>query len=266
LVFPQRRIWWYTTGPLTFILIYAAGPGKNAVDVSCLVISSHLTTLASFFWMQEKNQLSPTGLFKFLAIGLTDTPGQFHLPETRNEVTMAIEIVRSAGCPDKDIVHLSGFDATVDRISNALETSSWVHFACHGMQDHILGMKSAFALYDSELELGQISLRHLSNGQFAFLSVCNAASGLQDLPGEAMHLAAGLQFTGFQSVIASIWSISNKDAPIVANHTYKYLFRNGFSRRDPTEAATALNRAVSRLREDPEVTLDRWIPFIHFGI
>jgi len=74
LAFPQHRIWWYTTGPLTFIPIHAAGPGKSAVDVSRLVISSHLTTLASFFQMQEKNRLSSTGRFKFLSISLTDTP------------------------------------------------------------------------------------------------------------------------------------------------------------------------------------------------
>jgi tetratricopeptide (TPR) repeat protein len=266
LAFPQHRIWWYTTGPLTFIPIHAAGPGKNAVDVSRLVISSHLTTLASFFQMQEKNRLSSTGRFKFLSISLTDTPGQSCLPQTRNEVRRAVEIVRSAGCSERDIVRLNEFDATIDRVLSALETCSWAHFACHGMQDPILGMKSAFALHDGELELGQIASRHLSNAQFAFLSVCNAATGLRDLPGEAMHLAAGLQFTGFQSVIASMWSVSDADAPIVADHTYKYLFRNGFSKCDPTEAATALNRAVSCLREDPEVTLERWIPFIHFGI
>jgi hypothetical protein len=53
----------------------------------------------------------------------------------------------------------------------------------------------------------------------------------------------------------------------VASKTYQYLLRNGMQRYDPSEAAMALNRAVSSLREDSdEVTLDRWTPFIHFGI
>ena len=81
-----------------------------------------------------------------------------------------------------------------------------------------------------------------------------------------MHLAAGLQFAGFPSVIATMWSIRDDDAPEVADHTYQYLFRNGLQVLDPSEAATALNRAILHLREDPKVTVDRWAPFIHFGI
>jgi CHAT domain-containing protein len=126
-------------------------------------------------------------------------------------------------------------------------------------------LKSAFALHDGQLELGEIASKR-SKGQFAFLSACHAASGLKQLPGEAMHLAAGVQFAGFPSVIATMWSIRDDDAPKVADHTYRYLFRNGLQRLDPSEAATALNRAILHLREDPDVTVDRWAPFIHFGI
>jgi hypothetical protein len=46
--------------------------------------------------------------------------------------------------------------------------------------------------------------------------------------------------------------------------TYKYLFRNGLQGLDPSEAA--LNHTVLYLREDPNVTVDRWTPFVHFGI
>jgi hypothetical protein len=80
-----------------------------------------------------------------------------------------------------------------------------------------------------------------------------------------MHLAAGIQFTGFPSVIATMWGISDEVAPIVAGHTYEYLFRHGVQGCDPSEAAMALNCAVLRFRNDPNVTLDQWSPFIHFG-
>jgi CHAT domain-containing protein len=154
----------------------------------------------------------------------------------------------------------------VDRVSHALDSCSWVHFACHGYQDSILGMKSAFSLYDGHLELSKIASKRLSTGQFAFLSACHAASGLKDLPGEAMHLAAGIQFAGFPSVIATLWRIRDEDAPKVAYDTYSYLLRNGIDGYDLSDAATALNRAVLALRNDPEVTIDRWAPFVHFGI
>ena len=81
-----------------------------------------------------------------------------------------------------------------------------------------------------------------------------------------MHLAAGLQFVGFPSIVATMWNICDEDAPKVAEETYRYLFRNGIQALNPSEAAMALNRAILRLREDPSVTVDRWAPFVHFGI
>ena len=269
----QRRIWWYPTGPLTFIPIHAAGPGGAvATDVSRLVISSYVTYLDSLLQAQKRHrQNTAIHRLKLLAVSQPNTPNLPVLPQSIAEVDKLVEAVHSAaGCSDacskEDIMHLDGSDATVNRVLAALDSCSWVHFACHGIQDPVLGMKSAFALYDGPLELAEIASKRLSSGQFAFLSACHAASGLKELPGEAMHLAAGLQFAGFPSVIATMWNICDDDAPEVADHTYQYLFRNGLQGLDPSEAATALNRAILHLREDPKVTVDRWAPFIHFGI
>jgi hypothetical protein len=260
---PEYRIWWYPTGPLTFLPIHAAGGGKG-VDVSHIVISSYMTTLQSLFKAKKPAQHSLAEQ-KFLSISQHNTPNQSSLPRSMEEVEKVVQVLSSAGWSEKDIVSLNGLDATVDRVSAALDVCSWVHFACHGMQHPSLGMKSGFALQDGNLELGQIASKRLTTGQFAFLSVCHAASGHKDLPGEALHLAAGLQFAGFSSVIATMWGISDNDAPKVAAYTYEYLFRNGVEKLDYSEAATALNRAVLHLREDPRVTLDRWAPYIHFG-
>lgn len=186
---PQQRVWWYPTGPLTFLPIHAAGPAKSPIDVSTLVISSYATTLGSLFQAQEKKGQRRLGHQRLLAISQTDTPGQTQLPQSAKEVQKLIEVVRSAGWSAEDIVRLDSTDATVDLVSAALDTCSWAHFACHGVQDPSFGMKSAFALHDGALELGQIAAKRLSTGQFAFLSVCHAASGMRDLPGEAMHLA-----------------------------------------------------------------------------
>ncbi|KIM83489.1 hypothetical protein PILCRDRAFT_69143 [Piloderma croceum F 1598] len=263
---PQHRIWWYLTGPLTFIPIHAAGPDKGAIDISRMVISSYVTTLDSLFKAQQKFIQGSVGRQRLMAISQPNTPGQNPIPQCTQEVQSIIKGASSVGWMLEDIVALHGPDATVERVLTALDTCSWAHFACHGSQDPVLGMKSAFALHDGHLELGQIVSKQLSVGQFAFLSACYAASGLKELPGEAMHLAAGLQFAGFLSVIATMWAIHDEDAPKIADHTYQYLFRNGMKGLDPSDAATALNHAVLALREDPDVTIDRWAPFIHFGI
>jgi hypothetical protein len=98
-------------------------------------------------------------------------------------------------------------------------------------------LKNACALRDGRLELGQ--------GGFLSDSLLFYRLAMQH-PGGAMHLAAGLHFPGFPSVIATIWGISDEDAP--------------------SDAAAALNHAVLALREDPDVTTDRWATFVHFGI
>jgi CHAT domain-containing protein len=263
---PQHRIWWYLTGPLTFIPIHAAGPDKGPVDVSRMIISSYVTTLDSLFQAQKKIARSSARQQRLLAISQPDTHGQSAIPHCTQEVLNIVEGAASAGWPKEDIVHLHRLDATVERVSSAMDTCSWVHFACHASQDPILGTKSAFVLHNGHLELGQIASKRVSVGKFAFLSACHAASGLKELPGEAMHLAAGLQFAGFPSVIATMWGICDEDGPKVADHTYQYLFRNGMEGLDPSDAATALNRAVLHLRDDPKVTIDRWAPFIHFGV
>jgi hypothetical protein len=63
-----------------------------------------------------------------------------------------------------------------------------------------------------------------------------------------------------------MWNIRDEDAQKVAYHTYQYLFRNGLEGLNPSEAAIALNHAILHLREDPNITVDRWAPFIHYGI
>jgi hypothetical protein len=255
----KHHIFWYPTGPLTFIPIHAAGPG-GTVDVTNLVISSYVTTLSSSLQAQKK---CTRGLGRFLAVSQPDTPGQNPIPLSTEEVDKVVQVVSLS---TDNIVWLHGSDATVDRVSSALDLCSWVHFACHGMQHPTSGLNSAFALHDGNLDIAKIAPKKLPNAQFAFLSVCHAAAGVRDIPGEAMHLAGGLQFAGFPSIIATMWGIRDADAPIVANHTYEYLFRNGAEAFNPSDAAAALNRAVLRLREDPNVTVDRWAPFIHFGM
>lgn len=264
---PQRRIWWYPTGPLTFVPIHAAGPSKD-IDVSRMVISSYAITLSSLLRAQQKYRRVPCikDDWKLLSVCQPQTPGQSSLPHTTGEVEKVIQMFCSSGWSRKNTVCLSGSEATVESVSSALESSSWVHLACHAFQDSILGMQSGFALHDGALKLHHIASKNLANGQFAFLSACQAATGLETLPGEALHLAAGLQFAGFPSVIASMWSICDGDAPKVAEHTYRYLFRNGLQQLDPSEVAMALNHAILHLRDDASITVDRWASFICFGI
>ena len=249
----QHQIWWYLTGHLTFIPIHAAGSGsRHATDISHLVISSYVTSLNSLFKAQGRHSQVANHELKLLVVSQPNTLNLRPLPQSILEVERQIKAsysgaVNSDNCIKGDILHLNGSDATVNHVSTSLDLCSLVHFACHRSQDPVYGMQSAFVLHDGHLKLSEIAFKRLSNGQFAFLSACHAASGLKELPGEAMHLAAGVLFAGFPSVIATMWAIQDEDAPRVACHIYWHLFCNGLQGFNPSEVAMALNHAIQHL-------------------
>ncbi|KAG2151575.1 uncharacterized protein EDB93DRAFT_1138204, partial [Suillus bovinus] len=97
----------------------------------------------------------------------------------------------------------------------------------------------------------------LSRHEFAFLSTCETAVGDFRTPDEVIHLVAGLQFAGVDSVVGTMWK---------SRHSTKNLCKDGpmNSRR----AAWALYRAVQSLacNENIIMPLDRRIVFVHIGI
>ncbi|KAF8604318.1 hypothetical protein BDV93DRAFT_555591 [Ceratobasidium sp. AG-I] len=91
------------------------------------------------------------------------------------------------------------------------------------------------------------------------------AKGDSNLPDEAVHLAAGMLMAGFPSVIATMWSIRDEDAPLVAEEVYASLLEGG--EPDSRRAGRALHAAVERLREKVgEKEFASWVPYIHLGI
>ncbi|KAJ6548953.1 CHAT domain-containing protein [Mycena capillaripes] len=126
--------------------------------------------------------------------------------------------------------------------------SSWVHFACHGVQDGSTPTDSALLLAgSSKLTLeGSIHL-NLPHADLAFLSACQTATGDKELRCESVHLAAGMLLAGYRRVIATMWSIMDNDAPQAAKDVYEHLFKT--LPPDSTRAAKVLHVAVKNLRE-----------------
>jgi len=70
---------------------------------------------------------------------------------------------------------------------------------------------------------------------------------------------------GYGSVVGTMWSIRDNDAPIIAERFYKYLIEEAGG--DSSKAAYALHDAVAHLRSlRGENEFGCWVPFIHLGI
>lgn len=252
------HITWCTTGSLSFLPLHAAGryngSQPNAFD---LVVSSYTPTLNALLSTNLPISLSHSGV---LAVGQEHTVGLSDLPNTVLELAAIKQYAKATR-----YLQLDGDKATVDAVLSAMDEYSWIHLACHATQKTGDPTRSAFHLYDGDLALSTITKQSFKHKGVAFLSACQTAKGDENLPDEAVHLAAGMMMAGYPSVIATMWGIDDVDAPEVARRVYADLLRDG--RMNCTGASRALHKAVTGLRgEIGEESFVRWVPFVHIGV
>jgi CHAT domain-containing protein len=258
------HITWCLTGPLTFLPIHAAGvyDAKDAPKIFDYVVSSYIPTLSSLLAAKRCPPKSNQTV-RLLTVSQQATPGLNPLPGTVDELD-AIQTLRSS----KGRLHITRLDdreATVPAVLQDMKECSWIHLACHGIQNTASPIESAFHLIDNPLTLKKIMKQTFTHAEFAFLSACQTAKGDSDLPEESIHLAAGMLMAGYGSVVGTMWSIRDDDGPIIAQKFYKYLIDEAGG--DSSRAAYALHDAVANLRSvRGESNFASWVPFIHLGI
>ncbi|KAJ7434956.1 CHAT domain-containing protein [Mycena latifolia] len=263
-----QRIWWCPTGPLTFLPIHAAGlygeEESLGSKLSDFVISSYAPSLTALI---EGFRVNPDSLNgpRLLAVAQPVAEGQSYLPGTTQELNHIEHYAKGK----MRVTRLEEDIATIDNVEKGMAESSWVHFACHGLQDSLNPIKSALLLAgQSRLTLSSIIKLSLPQADLAFLSACETAKGAYDLQEESVHLAAGMLLAGYRTVIATMWSIGDNDAVDVAGDVYEHLFKS--SPPDSTRAAEALHRAVTNLRESEKKKESKdfayWVSFIHVGV
>ncbi|KAG9078681.1 hypothetical protein FRC06_008244, partial [Ceratobasidium sp. 370] len=251
------HITWCATGPLAFLPIHAAGyyddPPSRVFDY---VVSSYTPTLSAML----ASHRTPTEFRGILAVGQANTAGCTPLPGTVAELE-AISAQAGSVC----YTQIDGENATREAILAGMETHDWVHLACHGSQNIADPTKSAFHLHDGTLDLATITRKSMKGASLAFLSACQTATGDEKLADEAVHLAAGMLVAGYRAVIATMWSIHDSDAPVIAEKLYGSLLKDGVP--DGSRAARGLHDAVEYLRNKVgEKEYTRWVPYVHFGM
>ncbi|KAJ7227002.1 CHAT domain-containing protein [Mycena pura] len=272
------RLWWCPTGPLSFFPLHAAGIyGKDETDcISDYIISSYTPTLTALLDPPKNKPFS----IKMTAVIQPNAP-KFSkdftpLPGSREELLSIKKWVPSGWLTSLG----DSTDATVQTSLAHLRQSSIVHFACHGVQDLAQPHESSLILSDGQIKVSELMHRPEDDGGdtvkdnffFAFLSACETAKGDPNAPNEAMHLAATLLFTGFRSVVATLWTMQDEDGPKIADKFYEYLFKNcNFGSNPPVlpdlnKSAEALHYAVLQLRREPDISFKRWVPFVHYGL
>jgi len=267
----RSRIWLCPTAAFTSIPLHAANPCQTKADRSgkepCLedlYICSYTPTLSALVRSRQmmKKRVPPS----FVAIG----QGQPGAGKGKALLTVdsELELVHKLVPVTANRTTISGDAATRTGALEALERNTWVHLACHGKQDPTQPYNSHFVMRDEHLTLLDIMEKDIPHAEFAFLSACHTAVGDEKTPDEVIHLAAGLQFSGFKSVIGTLWEVDDGVAKHIVEAFYKYMFmdlKDGAGVvMDCSKAAWALNCATHAVKT--KVPLEQRIVFIHIGV
>ncbi|GAB1519472.1 hypothetical protein RhiTH_002540 [Rhizoctonia solani] len=252
------HITWCPTGIASFLPFHAAGDyGHPHARVFNYVVSSYTPTLTALLSASPRCLTSDS---RILGIGQEATPGYQPLPGIVRE----LEYIKGHMQNVADYSELMNDKATRDTVLEAMEHHDWVHLACHANQDVGDPTKSGFLLHDGRLDLATITRRSFKNKGLAFLSACQTATGDERLPDEAVHLASGMIIAGYPSVVGTLWSVSDSDAPLVADQIYRHIVK--IKKVGSGEVGRALHSAVGALREGiGEKEFIRWVPYIHIG-
>ncbi|KAF8676366.1 TPR-like protein, partial [Rhizoctonia solani] len=252
------HITWCPTGALSFLPLHAAGDyDMTQSRVFDYAVSSYTPTLTALL---GSGSSSTNCRPRILGVGQAATPGLTPLPGT----TIELGYLQAHSKQRTDYWQLTDERATRKAVLDAMDDYDWVHLACHASQDLRDSTKSRFYLHDGTLDLSAINQRIFKSKGLAYLSACQTATGDEKLPDEAIHLASGMLMAGYQSVIASLWSVVDEDAPFVADKVYGRLLEDG--KVGNGEAGRALHDAVAGLREKVgEKEFGRWVPYIHIG-
>ncbi|EJD07022.1 TPR-like protein [Fomitiporia mediterranea MF3/22] len=247
------HIWWCPTSVLSALPFHAAGPFKDADGATKYLLDDYISSYTPTFGALINAQ-SGGAEEEATVLVIGDTS----LRSAKQEISN----IRNCGVGTKLLL---GKKASRDAVVKAVREATWVHFVCHGH----LGAKpfdSSFNLSDSGLTLLDIVQASLPDAEFAFLSACHTAQlpydGALD---EVLHLAAAIQFSGFRSVIGSMWELLDDDGPHFARTVYEYI--NDCDEGEPKykRAAAGLRKAALELKARDEVATERWVNLVHIG-
>jgi hypothetical protein len=256
----QSRVWWCPTSAFGYLPLHAMGPipsaGKGKRYFSDMYISSYTPTLSALITSRNSGARN-SSLPNILLVAQPDPS----LPGVSGE----IQVIQSLKLPVTSLISQS---ATPSTVLDGLRHHQFCHFACHGTLTTGKPFDASLVLYKGEpLMLLDIVRSRLPAGECAFLATCHTAE-LSDgsIPDEVLHLSTAVQYSGFRSVIGTMWAMADEDGQYLAKYFYESMFSPDERQGVPyyERSATALAAAVRMLRERG-VSPERWVNYAHFG-
>jgi CHAT domain-containing protein len=152
------------------------------------------------------------------------------LPASRAEVEEIARLFPQAR------IFLQG-EATEENVKSLAGDVRWLHFAVHGLLNEQIPLNSALVLSGNGLlQAWEIMEELRLDADLVTLSACDTALGTE-MGGEGLiGLTRAFQYAGAQSVLATLWGISDKSSAPWMSRFYREL-RDGKSKDEALQAA-----------------------------
>ena len=253
----QSRVWWCPTSVFGYLPLHAMGPilsdGGDLHYFSDLYISSYTPTLSALITSREPD----TRTYALHTSPVT------RLGSFRPEACADIPLIRGL---DLQSTSPSSRNIPPTTVLNILQRYRFADVAYHGTTKMPKQIDAAILLYNMErLNVLEIVRSGHAAGGFAFLPASHMTE-LTDgsFPDEALHISAALQYSGYRSVMGTMWEMVNEDGRALAKDAFRLMF-SGKDRGEPysERSARALQHAVQQMRCN--LPLVRWVNYVHYG-
>jgi CHAT domain-containing protein len=166
--------------------------------------------------------------------------------------------------------------ATEEAARAHLPQAGVAHFACHAAVDELLPLDSALVLAPDDsggglLQAWEIAEELRLDGALVVLSACETAKGGERAGEGIVGLVRALQVAGAESIVASLWRISDESTAELMRRFYGYLDR-GVDRDEALRRAQLelLRGPIEVERDGERVRIDassprHWAPFVLLG-
>jgi CHAT domain-containing protein len=258
----KSRIWWCPTSVFCSLPLHAMGPVRSESHVklyfSDLYITSYTPTLSALIEARKPSAQAQT----------SSEPSILLVVQPDATMPNALQEMRVVQAVSPSVATLLWETATPSATLEHLRDHRFAHISCHGMLETGKPFDASFKLYEgARLTLLDILRAQLPTAEFAFLSACHTAEITEEsLADEGLHLTGAVQYCGFRSVVGTMWAMADIDGPDLAGSFYKSVFSDKWQGMPYHErTAEALRDSVRKLRKRREMTLERWVNFVHYG-
>ncbi|OAX32174.1 kinase-like protein, partial [Rhizopogon vinicolor AM-OR11-026] len=259
------RIWWYPTSVFSTLPVHAAGDYTlEGKQLSQLYVSSYTSSITSLLWARTSDQ-DPKSFSEFAAI--------YQAKPLQNDEHEDVEypVIEFAEMEPEIVQHnlpaslsFTRFaNATKEDVNKAFKDRGWFHLIAYATQNAYQPLNSSFLMRDGSLSIPDIFKVDLGPKEFAFLSARPVGSRFGWMQNEIIQFAAGLQISGFKSVVGTMGDVDDSKAHEIIDKFYRKFFSTDTP--DCTRAAQALHVALEEMAEGG-LALGQRIAFAHFGL